>query len=457
MTSTPPAIYLSYNHADTEAVEELASTLTEAGMRVWLDRWDLVPGAVWTDELNRAVDQATLIGACIGRHGLGRYQANELARLAMGNDDAPPRVVPILLPGADRSSLPSALQTLTSVEFADSRDVEALSRLVMAATLGPVADEQSSEESVGDLLMETGDFRGASEHYRTALAALEPQRGNAVAASLLVKHASALAAVADYAGAEEALHRAIEIDRRELGDDHPRTLTAMGNLAETWRAIARHDEARGLQEQVLEGRRRTLGAEHPDTLTAMNNLAGTLRDLGATQQARSLFEQVLSYRKRVLGDEHPDTLTAMNNLAGSLWDLGDLAHARTLLEQVVDGRVRVFGDEHVETAMAMSNLAATLRSQGEAARALELQEKVLSLLGRLLGEQHPTSLAARANLAISYDLMGRVQEAVTLMSETVRQSEAALGAEHPYTLHMRENLSAMIGRRDNPNDAGALV
>src|SRR5438046_1863636 len=40
-----------------------------------------------------------------------------------------------------------------------------------------------------------------------------------------------------------------------------------------------------LREKVLEASQRTLGDEHPDTLRAMNNLANSYSDLGHRQEA----------------------------------------------------------------------------------------------------------------------------------------------------------------------------
>ena len=61
-----------------------------------------------------------------------------------------------------------------------------------------------------------------------------------------------------------------------------------------------------------------LGAEHPATLTAAGNLAQTLSSQGELARAQELEEGVLEARRRVLGDEHPDTLKAAGNLAEML-------------------------------------------------------------------------------------------------------------------------------------------
>ena len=58
-----------------------------------------------------------------------------------------------------------------------------------------------------------------------------------------------------------------------LGEQHPDTLTAMANLAATYRNQGRWDEAVVLQERVLEARKVVRGEQHPHTLTAMANLA----------------------------------------------------------------------------------------------------------------------------------------------------------------------------------------
>ena len=73
-----------------------------------------------------------------------------------------------------------------------------------------------------------------------------------------------------------------------------------------------------LDEDTLARRRRDLGDDHPDTLTSASNLAISLRAAREYQAARELNEDTLARRRRVLGDDHPDTLTSASNLAMSL-------------------------------------------------------------------------------------------------------------------------------------------
>jgi len=62
---------------------------------------------------------------------------------------------------------------------------------------------------------------------------------------------------------------------------------------------------------------RVLGQEHPDTLSSMGNLASTYRSQGRWKEAESLGVQVMEMSVRVLGQEHPDTLSSMGSLAST--------------------------------------------------------------------------------------------------------------------------------------------
>ena len=68
------------------------------------------------------------------------------------------------------------------------------------------------------------------------------------------------------------------------------------------------------QITVLDPRNRLLGEEHPKTISAMNNLVITYDNLGKYANAEKLQIKALDLRNRLLGEEHPDTINAMNIL-----------------------------------------------------------------------------------------------------------------------------------------------
>jgi len=98
-----------------------------------------------------------------------------------------------------------------------------------------------------------------------------------------------------------------------------RMWTTIGHVL--WKE-GRWKEAEELDVKVMEARSRVLGEEHPDTLSAMGNLASTYRNQGRWKDAEELDVKVMEARSRVLGEEHPDTITAMVNLAYTKRDIG---------------------------------------------------------------------------------------------------------------------------------------
>jgi tetratricopeptide (TPR) repeat protein len=129
--------------------------------------------------------------------------------------------------------------------------------------------------------------------------------------------------------------------------------------------LGRWPEARAVEEYVLQARSRLLGEEHPDTILAMGNLASTLEDQGQLEEAAMMKKEVLEKMKRILGEEHPSTISAMNNLASTLGEQGQLEEAAMMMKEVLEKRKRILGEEHPSTISAMNNLAITLRQHAQ--------------------------------------------------------------------------------------------
>jgi hypothetical protein len=173
-------------------------------------------------------------------------------------------------------------------------------------------------------------------------------------------------------------------------------------------------EAEELEVFVMQTTKRVLGEEHPDTLTAMGNLAGTYRKQGKWNEAEELGVLVMQTSKRVLGEEHPDTLTAMANLAATYQNQGKWKEAEELQVFVMQTTKRVLGEEHPDTLTAIGSLAGTYRTQGQWKEAEELEVFVMQTTKRVLGEEHPDTLTAMANLAATYWNQGKWKEAEKL-------------------------------------------
>ena len=73
---------------------------------------------------------------------------------------------------------------------------------------------------------------------------------------------------------------------RLVAPQHP---SASTNLASTYRSQGRWKEAEELFVQVMETRKRALGQEHPDSLTSMGNLASAFWNQVSRQKAGAVW------------------------------------------------------------------------------------------------------------------------------------------------------------------------
>ncbi|KAF8177177.1 hypothetical protein K438DRAFT_1770276 [Mycena galopus ATCC 62051] len=244
--------------------------------------------------------------------------------------------------------------------------------------------------------------------------------------------------------------------REILSDDHPDTLTAMNNLANTYHRLSQFEDAEQLQVVVLEKRRKILSDEHSDTLQAMNNLASTYWSLGRFEEAEQLQLVVLEKRRKILSAEHPLTLDAMNHLATTYCSLGRFEDAEQLQVVALEKRRKILGDEHPDTLTAMNNRASTYWSLGRFEEAEQLELVVLEKQRKILGDEHPRTLTAMNNLAKTYHSLGQFEDAEKLQLVVLEKRRNILGDDHPKTLTAMSHLANTYRSLDRFEEAEKL-
>jgi WD40 repeat protein len=156
-------VFLAHNGEDKAVVERIATRLKRAGIKPWLDKWQLVSGGTWIAELGAGVLQARL--ACvvfIGPHGRGLWQDEEImVALDRAAKDRTFRVVPVLLPGLpdilESGIVPPFLTTRTWVDLrAGLEDPDAIQALINAIHGVASQTAHSVENNAGD----TCPYRG---------------------------------------------------------------------------------------------------------------------------------------------------------------------------------------------------------------------------------------------------------------------------------------------------------
>jgi serine/threonine protein kinase/tetratricopeptide (TPR) repeat protein len=212
-------------------------------------------------------------------------------------------------------------------------------------------------------------------------------------------------------------------------------------IGQTYMDLGLYPEGRTQLERALELHRRVLGADNPKTLKTISRLGTTAFLQGKFPEAEALFGQTLNIQRRVLGPEHPDTLASMNSLANVYYSQGKYARAESLHSQTLEIERRVLGPEHPETLKSTNNLAIVYSLQGKYAQAEELFSQTLEIDRRVLGPEHPATLGAMHDLANVYQAQGKYAQAEALDSQALEIERRVLGPEHPGTLGAMNNLA----------------
>ncbi|KAJ7463766.1 hypothetical protein FB451DRAFT_1265648 [Mycena latifolia] len=243
-----------------------------------------------------------------------------------------------------------------------------------------------------------------------------------------------------YRLAEGLNHTVLEQSQRLLRDEHPYTLWAMGNLAANYFHLGKYRLAEELQRRVVEGKTRTMGNKNTGTLCAMRNLAAIYSALGQYDLAKNLRGFILEQKQQIWGKDHPETLWAMGYLAATCCELGKYALSEVLLLAVWEQRRRECGDEHPDTLNTTLGLAVTYYHQGKWDDS-EYHLMVYLLHGRSQLGNKQNMLYGLVHLAKTYSRKGLLEQAQILHITSIERLERMLDSNHPDVLEIRMHLA----------------
>ena len=246
-----------------------------------------------------------------------------------------------------------------------------------------------------------------------------------------------------YQEAIPVAERAVEVAKRTLGADHPKTADALNYLGFIFQKIGNYAKAEPPYQEALRIRQKVLGPEHLDTAGSLNGLAVLYLDMGEYAKAEPLCQEALRICQKVLGPEHPGTALCLFNLGSLYRAVGEYAKAEPLYQEALRIRQKVLGPEHPDTATSLENLGSLYQSMGEYPKAEPLHQEALRIRQKVLGPEHPSTTISLNNLAALYRAVGEYAKAEPLYQEALRIRQKVLGPEHPYTALSLNNLAVL--------------
>jgi tetratricopeptide (TPR) repeat protein len=306
--------------------------------------------------------------------------------------------------------------------------------------------EASLRRAVGNTYLTLGLYPQAMPHLERALDLRRRELGD--------DHVDTLRSIDDVAELlwstgriDQSLayrHESLAGRRRVLGDDHPDTLDSISSVRHLLWFMGRYEEALVYCREALEGRRRVLGDDHPDTLASVANMGRLLSSAGRYEEALAHCRKALEGRRRILGDDHPDTLNSMAETGMVLNELGRTDEAKQYHLEAIEGHRRVLAGDRPDILMSMVRMAGLHLGLGRYEEALAYQRQALQGFRRILGDDHPQTLIAVNNMAVLFRRMGKYEEALAYQRQAMEGYRRVLGDDHPETLKVISNMGFLL-------------
>jgi tetratricopeptide (TPR) repeat protein len=220
----------------------------------------------------------------------------------------------------------------------------------------------SSESALGKVLVQAGA-------YDKAIALLAPivQRPAKDDDSMvnLLESLTALAVAEQYSGkyADAVSHnqRALELDRKLHGNNHPRVATDLANIGTTEATWGHFAEAEDLYRQSADIFEATYGPRNPQTVQVKSFVGLMAMQAGRSDEAEKLLQDVLPLLEESFGTSMHPNVAFIHDALGKLASARqDLPTAEKEFGQSLKINAQLYGEKDYRTAMGASNLAQVL-------------------------------------------------------------------------------------------------
>jgi tetratricopeptide (TPR) repeat protein/tRNA A-37 threonylcarbamoyl transferase component Bud32 len=367
----------------------------EAKFRLGLAQFDLAR----FDEANATLREVVVLATSTRQDRLAaRALAATMANLARAERTTP----------EFDSTLQLAFATLTRVERAEGRDLDAL--LTDEATVRLFQGRLEEATTACEKVVALRERLLGPNHPRVADALM-------ALAAVYDEHAKPLKAL-------ELFERADTILRATVGEKHPsrhKLLTdralLFSNLGKKAEAIAGHEQALALATELYGGKGKLVGI-------SLANLAYEKTEIDS-KGAIELFEKARGVFLEAEGEDSASVVRTNLNIGVEYARLNQPELARAYIEKALATRLKVLGPDHRDTARAMSTMGSVLGQTGNLAEARPYFEKAAAILAKVHGDTHP-------QVAVAYDRLAQVAEGLGEWDRCVVAIDTALAGRRGY-------------------------
>jgi len=306
-------------------------------------------------------------------------------------------------------------------------DFDQAARLLDQALIKLEGSSDASSAAIAEVLMWRGrtaqqqnDFQLAEDALTraTRMLAEEPEHPALYAESLrnlAITHANER----EFDRAESLFNQSLDIYAGLPGHVSER-YWVINDLAAFYMFTGQTEKARPLFEELVEYRVDTLGEAHPETLHAQGNLAAAAMAMDRLDQAQPIYERLEDRYLDLYGPDSRQLGQVRYRLGRIALEQGELDRSSELLAEARRTQLLNRGPDDANLATIISWQAAVAERQGNLDLAVAHLRDSLGIYHRIRSEPHPSKLELRISIGETLARLQRREESLAAYAQAVR-------------------------------------
>jgi serine/threonine protein kinase len=284
--------------------------------------------------------------------------------------------------------------------------------------------------ALGRLRFQQGRFGEAKDLFVQSLAILRSDNAPQTdISSLLDDLARVYTRGQQWLLAKQTYEQALDIDRRVLGDDHPRISQYLDNLAFVAQNMGDLKQAEFLYRDALNRKEATYGERHPETAMTKGNYGLLLQREGRLTEAEPLLRDAVAIRLSLFGPDNYNVGYARVSLAMLLHDKGDLAASEIEFRQALVIYDKSLPANHQYRASLLMHFARLLVDRNKSAEALAKSEESIKIWTATSPATNPQTALAHAIHAYALEHLDKLPLAAKELDAAVPVLTKARGTD----------------------------
>jgi len=365
-------------------------------------------------------------------------------------------------PGNHNHELASVLADLGVCLSDESKFAEAQTLLRESVALNPNRDNQAAAEArfyLGTLLDQKGDFTGAEQFIREAMAITEKVEGtdSPDLANQMNEYGDVLAELGNVSAAMAEQQKAVALMRQINSGtaDYTYGLESMAMMYlddGDWKhAEPLMREAHAVRSKVIKGNGLMNG-------TLNSKLARIEQEKGNYAGADKIFHESLDAIRQSVGADNAWTANILNSLSVLERDRGDYAKSQSYAQQAMAIEHKVGSDTSLNQSLYLLDLGVAKELAGDAAGAEGDLRKSLEIRQKQLPPGHPKIIATETLLGEVLTEEGEAQLAEPLLRDAVKLAHSEPFPLEGWKIAEPENaLGVCLARLGNKKEAASLL